>query len=462
VSAVQEKLSQLPKMDELLEDVAVAPWFEGFDRSYVKNYLNEALNQVRQAILAGEDVDISHSAVVAIAERKLTAKKRPNLRPMINATGTALHTNLGRALLSDKAVEATQRVNARYSNLEYNVEAGERGSRYAHIEDLLKELTGAEAALVVNNNAAAVMLLLTATTQGQEVLISRGELVEIGGSFRVPDVIESVGARLKEVGATNKTHLRDYERAIIEETGALLRVHTSNYRVVGFSQVPDDKDLVALAHQHDLPAFNDLGSGLLIDLQPLGLPREPLVSEVVAAGYDVVSFSGDKLLGGPQAGILVGTKQYIDQLKRHPLLRALRVDKMTLAGLEATLQAYLKPEQAMKDIPLLQMLGQSEEKLARKAQTLADDIRALDKGYQVNIIEGQSQVGGGAFPEARLATHLVEISHPDYSESTLEQKLRQAEFPIIARTSDGKVQFDVRTLLEADSGKICQALVEMI
>lgn len=459
---MQEKLSQLPKMDELLEDVAIAPWFEVFDRSYVKNYLNEALNQVRQAILAGEDVDISHSAVVAIAERKLSAKKRPNLRPMINATGTALHTNLGRALLSDKAVEATQRVNARYSNLEYNVEAGERGSRYAHIEDLLKELTGAEAALVVNNNAAAVMLLLTATTQGQEVLISRGELVEIGGSFRVPDVIESVGARLKEVGATNKTHLRDYERAITEETGALLRVHTSNYRVVGFSQVPDDKDLVALAHQHDLPAFNDLGSGLLIDLQPLGLPREPLVSEVVAAGYDVVSFSGDKLLGGPQAGILVGTKQYIDQLKRHPLLRALRVDKMTLAGLEATLQAYLKPEQAMKDIPLLQMLGQSEEKLARKAQTLADDIRALDKGYQVNIIEGQSQVGGGAFPEARLATHLVEISHPDYSESTLEQKLRQAEFPIIARTSDGKVQFDVRTLLEADSGKICQALVEMI
>lgn len=459
---MQEKLSQLPKMDELLEDVAIAPWFEVFDRSYVKNCLNEALNQVRQAILAGEDVDISHSAVVAIAERELTEKKRPNLRPMINATGTALHTNLGRALLSDKAVEATQRVNARYSNLEYNVEAGERGSRYAHIEDLLKELTGAEAALVVNNNAAAVMLLLTATTQGQEVLISRGELVEIGGSFRVPDVIESVGARLKEVGATNKTHLRDYERAITEETGALLRVHTSNYRVVGFSQVPDDKDLVALAHQHDLPAFNDLGSGLLIDLQPLGLPREPLVSEVVAAGYDVVSFSGDKLLGGPQAGILVGTKQYIDQLKRHPLLRALRVDKMTLAGLEATLQAYLKPEQAMKDIPLLQMLGQSEEKLARKAQTLADDIRALDKGYQVNIIEGQSQVGGGAFPEARLATHLVEISHPDYSESTLEQKLRQAEFPIIARTSDGKVQFDVRTLLEADSGKICQALVEMI
>lgn len=459
---MQEKLSQLPKMDELLENVAIAPWFEVFDRSYVKNCLNEALNQVRQAILAGEDVDISHSAVVAIAERKLTAKKRPNLRPVINATGTALHTNLGRALLSDKAVEATQRVNARYSNLEYNVEAGERGSRYAHIEDLLKELTGAEAALVVNNNAAAVMLLLTATTQGQEVLISRGELVEIGGSFRVPDVIESVGARLKEVGATNKTHLRDYERAITEETGALLRVHTSNYRVVGFSQVPDDKDLVALAHQHDLPAFNDLGSGLLIDLQPLGLPREPLVSEVVAAGYDVVSFSGDKLLGGPQAGILVGTKQYIDQLKRHPLLRALRVDKMTLAGLEATLQAYLKPEQAMKDIPLLQMLGQSEENLARKAQTLADDIRALDKGYQVNIIEGQSQVGGGAFPEARLATHLVEISHPDYSESTLEQKLRQAEFPIIARTSDGKVQFDVRTLLEADSGKICQALVEMI
>lgn len=459
---MQEKLSQLPKMDELLEDVAIAPWFEVFDRSYVKNYLNEALNQVRQAILAGEDVDISHSAVVAIAERKLSAKKRPNLRPMINATGTALHTNLGRALLSDKAVEATQRVNARYSNLEYNVEAGERGSRYAHIEDLLKELTGAEAALVVNNNAAAVMLLLTATTQGQEVLISRGELVEIGGSFRVPDVIESVGARLKEVGATNKTHLRDYERAITEETGALLRVHTSNYRVVGFSQVPDDKDLVALAHQHDLPAFNDLGSGLLIDLQPLGLPREPLVSEVVAAGYDVVSFSGDKLLGGPQAGILVGTKQYIDQLKRHPLLRALRVDKMTLAGLEATLQAYLKPEQAMKDIPLLQMLGQSEEKLAHKAQTLADDIRALDKGYQVNMIEGQSQVGGGAFPEARLATYLVEISHPDYSESTLEQKLRQAEFPIIARTSDGKVQFDVRTLLEADGGKICQALVEMI
>ena len=459
---MQEKLSQLPKMDELLEDVAIAPWFEVFDRSYVKNCLNEALNQVRQAILAGEDVDNSHSAVVAIAERKLTAKKRPNLRPMINATGTALHTNLGRALLSDKAVEATQRVNARYSNLEYNVEAGERGSRYAHIEDLLKELTGAEAALVVNNNAAAVMLLLTATTQGQEVLISRGELVEIGGSFRVPDVIESVGARLKEVGATNKTHLRDYERAITEETGALLRVHTSNYRVVGFSQVPDDKDLVALAHQHDLPAFNDLGSGLLIDLQTLGLPREPLVSEVVAAGYNVVSFSGDKLLGGPQAGILVGTKQYIDQLKRHPLLRALRVDKMTLAGLEATLQAYLKPEQAMKDIPLLQMLGQSEEKLARKAQMLADDIRALDKGYQVNMIEGQSQVGGGAFPEARLATYLVEISHPDYSESTLEQKLRQAEFPIIARTSDGKVQFDVRTLLEADSGKICQALVEMI
>lgn len=444
------KLANIPAINILMQTALTSGWFEGFSEERTKQFIQEEVDHRRQRLLSGEEVDIDPDHILTAAKDKLIAFNQPSLKPLINATGTVLHTNLGRALLSPAAMAAINAIGMSYNNLEYEIDEGKRGSRYSHMSDVLKELTGAEDALVVNNNAAAVTLMLTALTKGTEVLISRGELVEIGGAFRIPDVIESGGAILKEVGATNKTHVKDFKNGINENTGAMLKVHTSNYKLVGFTSGVSDQDFVALAHEHNLPAFNDLGSGLLIDLQHLGLSYEPTVKEAIAAGYDLVTFSGDKLLGGPQAGIIVGKKEYIAILKQHPLLRALRTDKITLAALEATFREYLDPEQAIKNIPTLELIQRTPEQLLPEATKLMNGLLGLEAGLQAEIRADFSQVGGGSYPAEKLPTYIVSVASPHLNSASLERKLRLAESHIITRVNDDKVIFDVRTLVGDD------------
>ncbi|MDO4679977.1 MAG: L-seryl-tRNA(Sec) selenium transferase [Aerococcus sp.] len=456
---IQNKLRQLPSVDEILSRPEIQAWSQTINHERIKQQVQQVLNETRQLILRGETVLIDPDTLAEKTTNKLQALGSMTLKECINATGTVLHTNLGRALLADEAVDAMLKVAKHYNNLEYDLDKGERGSRYTHLTEIIKELTGAEDVLVVNNNAAAVMLYLTALIPaGSEILISRGELVEIGDSFRIPDVIQSAGAVLREVGATNKTHLKDFERAITPETGALLRVHTSNYRIVGFHKMVPDSEVVSLAHANDLPAFKDLGSGLLINLEHLGLPAEPTVSESLVAGYDVVSFSGDKLLGGPQAGIIVGKKAYIQKLKKHPLLRALRVDKFTIAALEKTLTFYLNPDYAMQKIPTLRMLSQEIDTLQKQAEMLQGMIERETTSYHVAVIGGRSQIGGGSYPGTYLPTALVSLTSDQCSTSELEQALRLGPHHIIARINEDHVQFDVRTLLSEDMRVIAQYL----
>lgn len=458
---MKSKLSNLPAMNRLLSLDQVAEWQEKYPYYLIKRCLEESLDELRTRILAGEDLPVSEAEILKRTKEGLAAIYEPSLKRTVNATGTVIHTNLGRSLLAHDAVDEVLKAARSYSNLEYDLDEGHRGSRYHHIRQIIVELTGAEDALLVNNNAAAVLLMLTALTKGKEVLISRGELVEIGGAFRIPDVIRSCGAYLAEVGATNKTHLKDYEAGISEETGAILRVHTSNYRLIGFTEAVPDKDLVDLAKSHDLPIFNDLGSGLLVDMQEYGLPYEPTVSEMIEAGYDLVSFSGDKLLGGAQAGIIAGKKEYIDRLKKHPLLRALRTDKMSIAALEASLRLYLDKDRALKEIPTLAMITASQEELLSKAKKLKEEIDLLDVGFKVSVASGKSQVGGGAFPGVYLDTSLVCLQHDQYSGTELERQLRLSPDHIIARLNDGLLSFDVRTLQEGENALITACLKDI-
>lgn len=459
---MKRKLSQLPSVDVLLEQEDIKIWQENYTRELVKEQIKSVQDDIRENLLNDIDQDVSIEAVSRRVVNFLSQGLESSLVPTINATGTVLHTNLGRALLADEALEEMQTAAESFSNLEYDIEKGKRGSRYVHIQNILRELTGAEDALVVNNNAAAVLLILTTFAQRKEVLISRGELVEIGGSFRIPEVIESTGAILHEVGSTNKTHIKDYEKGINEETAALIRVHTSNYRLIGFTETVSDEDFVELAHDKGLPAFNDLGSGLLIDLQKIGLSYEPTVEEMIKVDYDLVSFSGDKLLGGPQAGIIVGKKSYIDELKSSPLLRALRTDKSTIAALEATLRLYLNPEKAIEKIPTLKMINLSREDCAEKAEILKKKIEARDAGFKLEVEPGYSQVGGGAYPGEQLPTSLLRIEHPKYNESTLERELRLSDNHIIARIDDGAVYFDLRTLFEKDFDIVVDTLIQVV
>lgn len=459
---MKRKLSQLPSVDVLLEQEDIKIWQENYTRELIKEQIKRVQDDIRKNLLNDIDQDVSIEAVSRRVVNFLSQGLESSLVPTINATGTVLHTNLGRALLAEEALEEMQTAAESFSNLEYDIEKGKRGSRYVHIQNILRELTGAEDALVVNNNAAAVLLILTTFAQRKEVLISRGELVEIGGSFRIPEVIESTGAVLHEVGSTNKTHIKDYEEGINEETAALIRVHTSNYRLIGFTETVSDEDFVKLAHENGLPAFNDLGSGLLIDLQKIGLSYEPTVEEMINADYDLVSFSGDKLLGGPQAGIIVGKKSYIDELKSSPLLRALRTDKSTIAALEATLRLYLNPEKAIEKIPTLKMINLSREDCAEKAEVLKKKIEDRDAGFKLKVEAGYSQVGGGAYPGEQLPTSLLRIEHSNYNESNLERELRLSKNHIIARIDDGAVYFDLRTLFEKDFDIVVDTLIQAV
>ncbi len=445
----QMMLRQLPAVDAILKYMEDLQEGSSIPRPLLLQGARKVVSLWREKILLQDEMTLDFNAATLaeaglVLAEKLYVKK---LRKVINATGTILHTNLGRSLLSSEALRAVTEVGGNYSNLEMDLAEGERGERYAHVEGLICHLTGAESALVVNNNAAAVLLALSTLAQGKEVPVSRGELVEIGGSFRIPAVMSLSGAKLVEIGTTNKTHLSDYREAINAETALLMKVHTSNYRVVGFTSAVDLKELVVLGDEYNLPVLEDLGSGVLCDLSSYGLVDEPSVQARLAAGAAVVTFSGDKLLGGPQAGIIAGRKKYISLMKRNQLTRVLRIDKMTLAALEATLRLYLDEKTVLQKIPVLRMLTMSFKELEARAHLLARSLSKVigDRG-EVRVKEGFSTVGAGALPLLRLPTCLVAVNVPDISVSRLATELRRGEPPLILRLQQDQLLLDLRTL----------------
>jgi L-seryl-tRNA(Ser) seleniumtransferase len=440
-TSLQEELRKLPSVDRLLQEEPVAALVARWGHGLTVESARETLEKARQDVRGGKACPSTEALVMDVGER-LAAQLQPTLRPAINATGVIVHTNLGRAPLSSEACAAMDAVALGYSNLEYDLEAGQRGSRYVHAEELLCRLTGAEAALVVNNNAAALLLILMSLARGREVVISRGQLVEIGGGFRIPDVMRQSDATLVEVGTTNRTYIRDYDSAISAETVALMRVHRSNFRLIGFTHEPSLSEMVTLAAERDLFLFDDLGSGTLLDTSPYGLAHEPTVQESVAAGASLVSFSGDKLLGGPQAGLILGRADLISHLKRFPLTRALRVDKTTLAALQATLRHYLLGE-ATEKVPVWRMIGQSEAMLEERARAWVRALGGL--GVAAEVIAGRSTVGGGSLPGETLPTRLVALA-VDSPDATAT-RLRAGEPPVVARIEDGRLILDPRTVL---------------
>ena len=456
-------LRSIPNMNELLGDKQILELQGKLGKEPVKKIIQTALEQMRKDILAERAVDPADTEglkkqVISQME-KLTV---PDMKKVINATGTILHTNLGRAPISKEHIQKLMTVVSGYSNLEYNLEKGKRGERYAHFDELLCMLTGAEAAMAVNNNAAAVLLMLSALGRKKEAIISRGELVEIGGKFRIPDVMEQSGTILREVGTTNKTHIEDYENAITEETGLILKVHTSNYRIIGFTESVDLTELAALGREKDIPVLADLGSGVLLPMEGYGLPHEPTVQEMVQAGVDLVSFSGDKLLGGPQAGIIVGKKKYMDVLKRHPLTRALRIDKFTAAALELTLREYLKPETAVTRIPVLKMIAKTAEETRKDASVLCEMLQKAELPAEIRIEPCESQVGGGAFPEAHLNGYAVILDFgQDRNCQPMVDALERLPVPIVCRCSKNQIILDVRTLKPEEFELIVRELTQM-
>ena len=464
----QQLLRSLPKVDEWIHKLAsphpaiVAPPF------LIKQVVREEIERERQVILAAPHEAKFHSEEEWAARfaQALRYKSQPRFRPVINATGVVIHTNLGRSPLAADAALALTEASKGYSNLEFDLATGKRGSRYSHIEDILRDLTGAEAALVVNNNAAAVLLALDSLAKGREVIVSRGQLVEIGGSFRIPEVMAKSGAKLVEVGATNRTHVQDYQQAISAETVLLLKVHTSNFQIIGFTAEVSAADLASLAQENGLLTMEDLGSGSLIDLSQYGLPREPTVRETVAAGIDVVCFSGDKLLGGPQAGIIVGKEKVIERIKKNPLNRALRIDKLTLAALESTLRHYYQLEDALTNIPTLVMLTEDglvvKKRASRLLQSLLRKLRlAIDKRCRPKIIPTLSRVGGGAMPEYNLPSFAVtfdlakDLPEP-ISPNRLERDFRAMATPIVGRIEHDRFLLDMRTVSDDEIGLLAQ------
>jgi len=445
-------LRKIPKVDELLAAPEVKELLRVHPSEVVRQGIRNGLERLRQAILqAGKAEDIQEERfalphLLPLFEQEIAKQVSPHLRRAINATGVVIHTNLGRSPLSEQALKNFVEVARGYSNLEYDLAQGARGSRYAHVEEILLRLSKAEGGMVVNNNAGAVLLALNTMAAGREVIVSRGELVEIGGAFRIPDVMARSGAILKEVGTTNRTHLRDYEEAIHSTTGLLLKVHTSNYRVVGFTSEVTVEELVQLGKRYNLPVMNDLGSGCFIDLSAYGLAKEPTVQEAIQAGADVVTFSGDKLLGGPQAGIILGNKELMDTIKANPLSRALRIDKLTLAALESTLIAYLSEGQAIREIPTLRMLTIPLEELRKRARRLQRLIKQETGKATVEMIREQSQVGGGALPLQAVPTWALAIKPLKATAGALEAELRNLEPPIVARIVDDRLILDLRTI----------------
>lgn len=457
MSVNSQLLRQIPKVDELLRHPRLASL--SCQHTILTETVREVIDSLRQAILAGEEPSIQPDSLCDEVERLVQKKTTMNLRPVINATGIVLHTNLGRAKLSTAAVQAIQSVAQDYNTLEYNLEKGSRGSRYSHVEQLISKLTGAEDAMVVNNNAAAVMLVLSTMARGKEVVTSRGELVEIGGAFRVPEIMSQSGGTLVEVGTTNKTHPSDYVRAVTENTGAFLKVHTSNFKIVGFSEEVSLEEMVRLGHERNIPVIYDLGSGAMVRLEDYGILDEPNVLDAMKSGAEIISFSGDKLLGGPQAGIIIGRREYIEAMKKNPLTRAFRIDKLTLAALEATLREYQDPAQAIQNNPTLRMITATMETLVPKGeQLLAELQRTCDGSYTVELTEDFGQVGGGSVPTQMIRSSVVAVEPTLVSPDVLEQRLRRISLPIIARISKDRLLLDVRTIEEHHFSYIAESI----
>lgn len=454
-------LRNLPKVDECIAQLAAISSVD-VPNTILKRVVQECIELERQKILTASNyIELTTEQWLRIFQSAVASRNRANFRRVINGTGVVIHTNLGRSLLSDKATLALAQAGAYYSNLEFNLETGKRGSRYSHVEQLICDLTGAEAALVVNNNAAAVFLVLETLARNTEVIVSRGQLVEIGGSFRIPDVMAKSGARLVEVGATNRTHLFDYERAVTPETSLLLRVHTSNFRVIGFTSEVSAEDMVALAKKHNLIVMEDLGSGSLVDLSRFGLPREPTVQEIVKAGVDVVTFSGDKLLGGPQAGIIVGKREVIERVKKNPLNRALRIDKFTLSSLEMILREYYDIEGALRHVPTLAMLTCEPEVIKKRGSKVLRKIKKKIEGKcHAALVPTASRVGGGAMPEYSLASWALSLSPLTIGLNAFENCLRRLPLPLIGRIENERFLVDCRTIQDREIPELAALLVD--
>ncbi|MEQ3747137.1 MAG: L-seryl-tRNA(Sec) selenium transferase [Henriciella sp.] len=459
-------LRQLPQVQSLLEHDQAVTLLKTFGHEALVNEVRLQLQQRRDKIQSDERGEltsefVSREAILSDTATNLRFSRTDNFRPVINATGIIIHTNLGRAKLAPAAIEAVQRTAGHYSNLEFDLAFGKRGSRFDHVEDLICRLTGAEAAIVVNNCAAAVMASLSVFAFGKEVLASRGELVEIGGSFRMPDVIRQSGAQLVEVGSTNKTRIADYADGITENSGVLLKSHTSNFKMVGFTAAPSREELAELAAKSGLTFIEDLGSGVLIDLSRYGLPDEPVVADVVKSGADLVLFSGDKLLGGPQAGIIVGKKSHVDKLRKHPVVRAMRIDKLSLAALEATSRLYLPPNNPVESIPVLAALATPVSELNARAQKLSallgDRVSA-----NVTIVSSTAYAGGGSLPQQDLESYAVQIAPLAMSVEAFASELRGLERPIIGRISKDALLLDMRSVADSEIEKIAHGVCEAL
>ena len=457
----KDLFQKIPSVDRLLNSPFLSEILPNYPRSLVLKAVHQVLEGIRNAIKSGhgfeEPLDLDR--VSHLVTEKLAILNQPSLKPLINATGVVVHTNLGRSILPERVLAKFKPLAGGYSNLEYDLQQGERGSRYSHVEGILKELTGAEAGTVVNNNAAAVLVALDTLARGREVVVSRGQLVEIGGSFRIPEVMKRGGARMVEVGTTNKTHLRDYEEAIGSDTALLLKVHKSNYHLIGFTEDVDTAELVTLAHRHNIAVMEDLGSGCFVDFSKYGLVKEPTVQEVLGQGVDLVTFSGDKLLGGPQAGILLGRKHLVEAIRKNQLSRALRIDKLTLLALEETLRIYREESTAVKEIPTLQMILAPYAQLKNKARRLRRMVGKLDtRNFSLQLADGTSKVGGGALPLLVIPTCLVALVPGRLSANTMEQKLRDYDPPIISRVEKDQVLLDVRTVQESELKTVAGAI----
>lgn len=455
----------IPKVDVLLENPRIVKLIKKYHRDVIVDIIREEINKLRTFIKENDDISLIEEKTSQLVENitKSTEKIYSyNLRKVINGSGTILHTNLGRAIISKKHANYLSEVVTNYSNLEYNLEEGKRGERYSHFEKLICKITGAEAAMAVNNNAAAVMLVLSSMAKEKEVIVSRGELVEIGGKFRIPDVMKSSNAHLVEVGTTNKTHLEDYSDAITENTGALLKVHTSNFKILGFTESVSVEELSKLSKEKDIPIIEDIGSGVLIDLSKYGLEYEPTVQDSIKAGVDIVSFSGDKLLGGPQAGIIVGKKKYIDKMKKNPLTRAFRIDKFTATVLEMIFHEYLNEENAIKNIPVLSLITKDIKEIEESAIKLYEKLSNLKDVVDIKVEDTLSQIGGGSLPTEKIKSKCISIVPKNISTASLEEQLRLNENPVVARISDDKLIIDMRCILEDEIEILAEKIINIL
>ena len=445
----QSLLRKIPSVDTLLDNKVLKALSKAYGVDYVTTHIRENLQRIRQQIADGAISDIDENSIVGLLKASIADEAEPSLKNVLNLTGTIIHTNLGRAPLPQVAIEAVALAASSTNNLEFDLSSGRRGDRDKHLEKLLCRLTGAEAATVVNNNAAAVLLMLNTLALRKQVPVSRGELIEIGGAFRIPDIMKRAGCKLIEIGTTNRTHATDYIDAITDKTALLLKVHTSNYAIEGFTKSVAETELADIAQQHNIPAAVDLGSGTLVDLRQFGLPYEPTAQDAINQGMDLITFSGDKLLGGPQAGIIIGRKDLIEKIKRNPMKRALRVDKMTIAALSSVLQLYLNPAQLTEHVPVLRQLSRSPEDIASVGKRLLDQLTDNAKTYQLGIQPCESQIGSGALPSKALPSYALTISpiakkHKGSALKTLNRKLLDLNTPIIGRIHNDAVWLDLR------------------